>query len=683
MLPRRARPRPASESTAGLDATPLTLPLPVEHPSDVVIEPVSPVVDGGRFMAKATVGETVAVVASVFASGHGVRNAALRWRRRATGGPEGGTWHETPMLDTGNDRFTATFVPDELGVWEYEIIGWTDRAESWRRGVIAKVAAGQNVDVELAGGRELLTAMREHASAAGHDDDRTSLTALEQYLDEGQASALDDDHWTDVFRRHGSRSRAATIPTPLLIDVDPRLARFSSWYEFFPRSPIAPASGHQTLRDAEGHLDHIASMGFDAVYLPPVHPIGSTKRKGANNNVVAGPDDVGSPWAIGSSAGGHTAVHPDLGTVADVAHFAEECAARGMALALDIAFQCSPDHPWVTEHPQWFAHRADGSIQYAENPPKRYEDIYPIDFESEDWPALWEALADVFRFWVDHGVTIFRVDNPHTKAFAFWEWALRTLRTEHPDTIFLAEAFTRPRTMERLAKIGFSQSYTYFTWRQEAWDLREYFTDLATRTVDYFRPNAWPNTPDILTEQLQEGGRNTFALRALLAATLSPSWGVYGPAYELIEHEAVRPGSEEYLDSEKYQLRQWHLDDDQSLAPLLARLNFVRRDHAALQHLRTLRFHLTDNDQILCYSKTDPDGVGDPVLVVVNLDAVNRQMGFVDVDLEPLGLPYGASYEVTDQLSGATFQWHANRNFVDLGPDVFPGHIFVVRGGTR
>jgi starch synthase (maltosyl-transferring) len=411
-----------------------------------------------------------------------------------------------------------------------------------------------------------------------------------------------------------------------------------------------------------------------------VHPIGTTKRKGANNNVVAQPNGVGSPWAIGSADGGHTAVHRGLGTVDDVTHLAQECRTRGMELALDIAFQCSPDHPWVSEHPAWFAHRADGSIQYAENPPKRYEDIYPLDFESDDWQALWVALVDVFRFWIQHGVTVFRVDNPHTKAFAFWEWAIPTLREEHPETILLAEAFTRPRTMERLAKLGFSQSYTYFTWRQEAWDLAEYFTDLATRTVDFYRPNAWPNTPDILTEQLQQGGRDTFVVRAILAATLSPSWGVYGPAFELLEHQPMRAGSEEYLGSEKYQLRQWRLDDERSLAPLLTRLNTIRREQVALQYLRTLRFHQTDNDQILCFSKSDPDGVGDPVLVVVNLDAANRQMGFVDVDLKPIGLPYGSSYDVIDMLGDATFHWQGNRNFVDLTPGHTAAHVFVVRG---
>jgi starch synthase (maltosyl-transferring) len=420
-------------------------------------------------------------------------------------------------------------------------------------------------------------------------------------------------------------------------------------------------------------------MGFDVVYLPPVHPIGVAKRKGRNNSTVAEPDDVGSPWAIGGRAGGHTAVEPSLGTVDDVVALAQACRDRGMQLALDIAFQCSPDHPWVTEHPEWFAHRPDGSIQYAENPPKRYEDIYPFDFESAAWQGLWSALVDVFRFWIDAGVTVFRVDNPHTKALPFWEWALRAIHDEHPDTIFLAEAFTRPRVMERLAKIGFNQSYTYFTWRQSSWELRDYFSDLATRTVDFFRPNAWPNTPDILTEQLQHGGRASFIGRAILAATLSPSWGVYGPAFELQERRAVRSGSEEYLDSEKYQVREWDVDREDSLAPLLTRLNAIRHGEPALQHLRTLWFHETDNQALLCYSKVDPAAVGDAILVVVNLDPSERQAGFVDIDLAQLGLPYGVQYDAVDLLGGGTYRWRGNRNYVDLAPWSASAHIFAIR----
>jgi starch synthase (maltosyl-transferring) len=603
------------------------------------------------------------------------------------------------MTALGNDRFAATFVPHALGRWQYQVVGWLDHLGTWRHGMELKLEAGVDVTVDL----QIGTALVDAALTGATGDDAAALAALRARLAAGDAGPLarrpahveaagdgrvpdlDDvapeDHGPDaldeLFWRTGVRAPVAELARALEIDVDPERARFSAWYEFFPRSPVAPADGHATLADAIERLDRIQDLGFDVVYLPPVHPIGTTHRKGRNNTTTPEPDDVGSPWAIGSPAGGHDAVHPDLGTVDDVARLAAECSRRGLALALDVAFQCTPDHPWVREHPEWFAHRPDGTIQYAENPPKKYQDIYPIDFESADWRSLWEALADVVRFWLGQGVTVFRVDNPHTKAFAFWEWMIATVRSEHPEAIFLAEAFTRPRVMERLAKIGFNQSYTYFTWRQSSWELREYLEDLATRTVDYFRPNFWPNTPDILTEQLQTGGPGTFASRALLAATLSPSWGVYGPAFELMEHAPARAGSEEYLDSEKYQLRRWDLDRP-TLAPLLRELNAARRRLPALAHLRTLRFHEVDNPGLLCYSKTDPAGAGTPVLVVVNLDGHHVQAGTVDVDLKPLGLPYGVDYDVVDVLSGQRFHWHGSHNWVRLDPAAQPGHVFTI-----
>jgi starch synthase (maltosyl-transferring) len=652
--------------------------LPDARPSHVTVEPVAPVVDGGLFPAKATLGEPVRVVADVFVSGHEVVAAALRWRFLASPRARPG-WRETPMRLDVNDRFEAVFVPDQLGRWEYTVAGWVDHAETWRRRTVRKVAAGVDVELDLRAGAALVEGLVGRARAAGAGDDAGLLDKLAEQLAAGDPAAIDDDAWADLFWRHAERAPAAGPARPLRVDVDPELARFSAWYEFFPRSPVTPATGHQTLRDAVARLDRIAAMGFDVVYLPPVHPIGVTKRKGRNNSVVAEPTDVGSPWAIGAAAGGHDAVDPRLGTVADVSAFADECRRRGLQLALDIAFQCSPDHPWVGAHPEWFGRRADGSIQFAENPPKRYEDIYPLDFESSDWQGLWAALVDVFRFWIDRGVTVFRVDNPHTKALPFWEWALDVLRGEHPEAIFLAEAFTRPRVMERLAKVGFNQSYTYFTWRRSTWELREYFTDLATRTVDYFRPNAWPNTPDILPDQLQEGGRPAFASRAVLAATLSPSWGVYGPAFELQESTPVRAGSEEYLDSEKYQLREWDLTADDRLDPLLTRLNLIRREQPALQHLRTIWFHLTDNPNLLCFSKTDPAAVGRSIVVVVNVDPHDRQVGFVDLDLARIGLPYGSEYDVVDLLGGGTYRWVADRNYVDLAPWSSYAHIFEVR----
>jgi starch synthase (maltosyl-transferring) len=671
--------------------------LPEARPSRVVVEPVRPVVDHGAFPAKAPVGEPLTIDADVFADGHDAVAAALRWRC-VTGSGGRSPWQETAMTALGNDRFTATMTPHDLGRMEYDVVGWIDHLETWRQDTVKKLDAGLDVASELQAGAQLVDNAVE--CATGTQEDRDHLTHLRRALADGDTMVLRDSRWREIFWRCTPREPEARLPRPLPIDIDPLHASFGAWYEFFPRSSVRDRNHRDTARsdddagddaDLQGttpkgrtllesidRLDHIASMGFDIVYLPPIHPIGTTKRKGRNNATTATAEDVGSPWAIGSPDGGHSAVDPDLGSVDDVTTFASACRQRGMHLALDIAFQCSPDHPWVHEHPEWFAKRPDGSIQYAENPPKKYEDIFPLDFESDDWQGLWQALADVFRFWIERGVTVFRVDNPHTKAFAFWEWAIATLRCEHPEAVFLAESFTRPRVMERLAKIGFNQNYTYFAWRQTQAELREYFTDLATRTVDWFRPNAWPNTPDILTEQLQHGGRPVFVSRAILAATLSPSWGVYGPAFELLEHTAVREGSEEYLDSEKYQLRTWDLDRADSLAPLLARLNQIRHDHRAFRNLHTLHVHSCSDPAILCFSKTDPAG-DRPVIVVVNLDPFNRHSAFVDIDLAAIGLPYGADYDVVDELGGVTYRWSGNMNYVDLAPWSASAHVFTVR----
>lgn len=680
---------------------PRTTDLPNARPSRVVVEAVRPVVDGGAFAAKAVLGEPCPIVADVFTDGHDLVMAAARWRSVTRAGGRG-QWREVPMTPIGNDRFTTTITPETLGRIEYDVLGWIDHLETWRRDTITKVAAGLDVRLELATGVLLVDSTLASDRTIGPHD-HTLLLAFRRQLEAEDTDALGDVGLTEVFQRSAQRDPVAHLSSPLAIDVDPLHGAFAAWYEFFPRSgitssdPTDDAIGDdgatpddaelqpqgRTLLDSIDRLDHIAEMGFDIVYLPPIHPVGSTERKGRNNATTAANDDVGSPWAIGAAEGGHTEVAPELGTVDDVTTFATACRERGMQLALDIAFQCSPDHPWVEEHPEWFATRSDGSIQFAENPPKKYEDIYPLDFESLDWQGLWQALADVFRFWIDRGVTTFRVDNPHTKAFSFWQWSLATLRREHPETVFLAESFTRPRVMERLAKIGFNQNYTYFTWRQSAAELEEYFTDLSTRTVDWFRPNAWPNTPDILTEQLQTGGRPAFVTRAILAATLSPSWGVYGPAFELLEHQPVRQGSEEYLDSEKYQLRTWDLDREDSLAPLLQRLNEIRARHRAFRNLDTLRFHRSGDPGLLCFSKTAAGDTGDPVIVVVNLDPNERRSALVDIDLAAIGLPYGSEYDVLDELGGATYRWTGNSNFVDLAPWSASAHIFSVHRVER
>ena len=472
--------------------------------------------------------------------------------------------------------------------------------------------------------------------------------------------------------------------------VDPERARFSTWYEVFPRSTAPQAGHHGRLTDVISRLDYVAGLGADVLYLPPIHPIGVTNRKGRDGAPVARPGDPGSPWAIGGAGGGHTAIHPELGTIEDFDRLVKAAGDRGIDVALDLALQCSPDHPWVEEHPDWFRHLPDGSIRFAENPPKRYEDIYPLDFETDDWTALWQAVLQVVRFWIGRGVRIFRVDNPHTKPFALWEWLIATVKDDHPDVIFLAEAFTRPTVMNRLAKVGFSQSYTYFAWRNAKWELESYLHELThTPTADFFRPNFWPNTPDILPEPLQSGATPVFLARAVLAATLAASYGIYGPPFELREHLSREPGSEEYKNSEKYALRHWELDRPDSLAGFIGRLNQIRRDHPALQRNHTLQFHFIDNDRLIVYSKSHlverpdpPDGQPAPpdvILVVVNLDPVNTQSGWVQLDLDAIGVEADAGFEVHDLLTDARFAWQGRSNFVRLDPDAVPAHVFSVR----
>ncbi|MGH9336441.1 MAG: alpha-1,4-glucan--maltose-1-phosphate maltosyltransferase, partial [Vicinamibacteria bacterium] len=482
-----------------------------------------------------------------------------------------------------------------------------------------------------------------------------------------------------LMGRHADRSRSTIDDKGLAVTVDPERARFSTWYELFPRSTASEPGRHGSFRDVERRLPVIAGMGFDVLYLPPIHPIGAAFRKGRNNAIVAQEDDVGSPWAIGSPEGGHAAVHRELGTIEDFRHLVARARDLDIDIALDIAFQVSPDHPSVREHPSWFRRRPDGTVQYAENPPKKYQDIYPFDFESEDWQSLWEELKRVFTFWIEQGVTVFRVDNPHTKPFRFWEWLIAAIKRDHPEVIFLSEAFTRPKVMYRLAKLGFSQSYTYFAWRNARWELVEYLTELTqTEVREYFRPNFWPNTPDILTEYLQTGGRPAFIARLALAATLCASYGMYGPAFELGENQPREPGSEEYLHSEKYEIRRWEIDRHDSLRELIARINRIRRANPALQWNERLRFHAVDNEQLICYSKTSAD-LDNVILVVVNLDPRNTQSGWVDLDLAALGLGWNEPFRLHDLLANAYYTWQGARNYVELNPHVIPVHIFQVQ----
>jgi starch synthase (maltosyl-transferring) len=651
----------------------------------VVIEGVEPEVDCGRFPIKRTVGETVTVEADVFTDGHDSLSAVLRYRRAQDTG-----WSEIPMTALGNDHWRASFTVTEIGRWLYSVTGWVDPFKTWRKDFRKRVEAGQEVSVDLQIGAGLIRAAGDRALAGGRKADSRVLQGLAADLADGKdlptrlRLALDDE-LAQLMDRYPDRGFAADYPLELGVQVDRERGRFSAWYEMFPRS-CGRDGRHGTFRDCEERLPYIAGMGFDVLYLPPIHPIGQTFRKGKNNRVTAEPGEVGSPWAIGSEEGGHKAVHPELGTLEDFRRFVAKAQEHGIEIALDIAYQCSPDHPYVREHPEWFKKRPDGTIQYAENPPKKYQDIYPFDFECDAWRELWQELKSIVDFWISQGVRIFRVDNPHTKPFPFWEWMIGEVQREHPDTIFLAEAFTRPRRVYRLAKLGFNQSYNYFPWRNTGWELTEYLTELTqTEVQEYFRPNLWPNTPDILTEPLQIGGRPVFLQRFLLAATLGASYGVYGPAYELMENVPRERGSEEYLDSEKYELRQWDLERRDSLRELIALVNRIRQDNPALQTNATLRFHRVENDKLLCYSKTATDRIlGDNViLVVVSLDPTYVQSGWVELRLDDLGLDRDQAFQVHDLLTGARYLWHGSRNFVQLDPRAVSAHIFRIRRRVR
>jgi starch synthase (maltosyl-transferring) len=653
----------------------------------VVIENLQPAVDAGRFPIKRTRGEAVAVTADVFADGHALLAGVLKHR-------QGGEWTETPLKADDNDSWSAAFTVTELGEYEYTVEAWIDRFGTWQRELVAKSEAGQDVASELLEGAELI----QQAASVRLKPDTTTEKA-----DEGlrlleiadtlrspvpqptRVTAARDPELRRLMDARPDRSAATTAP-PLRVIVDREQARFSAWYEMFPRSCTSDPRRGGTFREAETRLPAIADLGFDIVYLPPVHPIGKTHRKGRNNTLVAGPDDPGSPWAIGSERGGHTAIDPGLGTLDDFDRFVAAARHLGLELALDIAFQASPDHPWVREHPDWFRHRPDGSIKYAENPPKKYQDIYPFDFESQDAAALWAALRDVFLFWIAHGVTVFRVDNPHTKTFAFWEWVIADVRQKHPEVIFLAEAFTRPNVMRYLAKAGFNQSYTYFTWRNSPAELREYVTELTRTSLrEFMRPNFFANTPDILNEYLQTGGRVAFEVRLILAATLSASYGIYS-GFELCENVPVRPGSEEYLNSEKYEIKPRNWNRPGNLNELIARVNAIRHSHPALQVNDTLTFHETENPALLWFSKS-PEPVEGPeadppdtrVFVVVNTDPHWMQHGRVQVPIHELGIGAHQSYVVEDLLDEARYVWRGEWNYVKLDPAERVAHILIIR----
>lgn len=645
----------------------------------VIVENVEPQVDGGDFPIKRTVGEWVVVRCDAFADGHDSLACVLKYRRE-----DAEEWTEVPMRPLANDRWEAEFRVEALLPYYYTVEAWIDHFKTWQRNLNKRIDAGQDVAAELRIGAELVAAAADRASP----EVRARLTSWAEMLrhPEGHPAAVDvavSEELAAAMAAHSDRRFSSTPGKLLQVTVDRERARFSAWYELFPRSCSPEPGRHGTFRDVEAWLPRIADMGFDVVYLPPIHPIGQTHRKGRNNAPLSAPDDVGSPWAIGSAEGGHKSIHPQLGTLDDFRRLIQRANELGMEIALDIAFQCSPDHPYVKDHPEWFRKRPDGSIQYAENPPKKYEDIYPFDFECEAWRELWEELKSVLEYWAAEGIRVFRVDNPHTKALPFWHWVIGEVKRDYPETVFLSEAFTRPKVMRYLAKIGFSQSYTYFTWRNTKWELTEYVRELTcTGTREYFRPNFWPNTPDILPEYLQFGGRPAQMARLVLAATLSASYGIYGPPFEVGDNRPREPGSEEYLDSEKYQIRHWNIDRHASLEPFIRRVNHIRHQNPALQTNACLEFHEIDNPEIIAYSKQSEDG-HNAVLVVVNLDVYHMQSGWLTLPLRKLGLDPDRPYQMHDLLGDGRYLWHGPTNYVQIDPQVAPAHVFQIRRHVR
>jgi starch synthase (maltosyl-transferring) len=690
----------------------------------IIIECVTPEVDGGRHPAKRIIGDVVSVGADVIKDGHDLLAARALYR-----GPGDNDWSAAPMhFDFDTDRWYGEFRVDRLGRWVFAVEAWTDAVATWRRGLEKNAAAGQDVTSDLLDGAQLARAV---ARSTRFGPARASLLntakVLEDRRDESIATKLEralDGEFLALMGEHYRPLDLTLLNRELSITVDRERAQFGAWYELFPRSQVspdevaslekstsvtAPHPRHANFDDAAAGLERIAALGFDVVYLAPIHPVGRTHRKGKNNSLTPGPDDVGSPWAIGNEKGGHTAIEPALGCLTDFDRFVETARGLGMEVALDYALQCSPDHPWVKEHPDWFFIRADGSIKYAENPPKKYQDIYPLNFWCADREGLWQACRDVLSFWIEHGVKIFRVDNPHTKPLAFWEWMIRDIQSAHPDVIFFAEAFTRPKRMKSLAKLGFTMSYTYFTWKNSAPELHEYLEELTqSPVVEYFRGNLFANTPDILNEYLVKGGRPAFRVRLLLAGTLLPSYGIYS-GFELCENAPVREGSEEYLDSEKYQIRPRDYGAPGNINVDICRLNTVRREQRALQQYGNLSFHTSENPTILFYRKAarapvlqwtgqepvaipekiatqlaadavrvdETDSAGD-ILVVINTDPVNVQEGIVHVPIDDMGIDSDELYVVHDLLTGARYTWHGARNYVRLDPAEQPGHLLLV-----
>ncbi len=636
----------------------------------LVIEQLTPQLDCGRHPVKRIIGEEFRVEANIFKDGHDLIDARILYRPPGEDG-----WQEAPLTYAFDpDRWSGVFHLDRLGRWQYTIQAWPDHYRTWSEDLKKRIVAGQDVSAELMEGARWLD--RIAARLPADQKERVlaaSRTLADKHvrLDERLSVAFSGELSAAI--RGPVRPEEATRYEPLLeVQVDRELAAFASWYELFPRSQSSEPGRHGTFADVERRLPEIAALGFDVVYLPPIHPIGTVHRKGRNNSLQASPGDVGSPWAIGAKEGGHTSIHPELGTLEDFKRLVRSALELGIEVALDYALQCAPDHPWVKEHPDWFFVRPDGSLKYAENPPKKYEDIYPLNFWCDDRQALWDACRDIFLFWIDHGVRTFRVDNPHTKPFAFWEWVIREVQRQHPDVVFLSESFTRPNRMKGLAKLGFTQSYSYFTWKNSAGELKEYLSELTrTDMVEYFRPNFFANTPDILHEYLQHGGRPAFRVRLLLAATLAPVYGIYS-GFELCENVPVRPGSEEYLNSEKYEIRVRDWNAPGNIKRDVAKINRIRRENPALHELANLEFLQSDYEQILAYRKSSP---GNDLIVVVNLDPHHMHQSLVHVPASAFGLDDEEPFEVEDLLTGARYSWRPGPNYVRLDPAEQVGHV--------
>lgn len=634
----------------------------------IVIENLKPNVNCGTYPIKRITGDKVKVSANIISDGHDTVAAEVLYRHSSET-----SWKTSPMKFVDNDHWEGFFPVEEIGSYFYTVRGWVDHFITWQKDLKKRIEAKQNVSVELLIGADLINKNTKNANG---DDQKKLMDYSEKIRNDDIESAF-DNRLSKLMHAYTNRDLATLFPDEYEVWVERPRALFSSWYELFPRSAGSVPGKHGTFKDVEKLVPEISEMGFDVIYLPPIHPIGVTNRKGKNNSTTARPEDPGSPWAIGSKEGGHKSIHPELGTMKDFQELIKKARDLGIEIAIDIAFQCSPDHPYVKEHPDWFRWRPDGTVQYAENPPKKYQDVLPINFEAENWKELWEELKSVFTFWIDKGVQVFRVDNPHTKPFPFWEWVIKEIKNDHPETIFLSEAFTRPKVMYRLAKVGFTQSYTYFTWRNTKDEFVEYLTELTKRDArQFYRPNFWTNTPDILPENLQYGGRAAFINRFILAATLSSNYGIYGPSYELCNNTAIE-GKEEYLNSEKYEIKEWDRNKEGNIKDIISKVNKVRKENIALQTTFNIEFYNSDNKYLLCYGKISED-LSNIIVVVVNLNFFHKQSGSVHLPIDKLDIPEKQSYLVHELISDKRLMWQGSENYVELDPEKYPANIFKI-----